>query len=79
MITDLVGIAMAGRLAQALGRFVAQFVAETCDLAWRHPHAARRQRRLVPVLRFDQFDASGDVHAIGAPFSDDPHGNAIRN
>ena len=79
VVTDLVGIAMAGRLAQALGRLIAQLVAEPCDLARRHPHAARRERRLVSGLGFDQFDFGGDVDAIGASFCGDPHGNAIRN
>ena len=55
-ITGGVGIAMAGSLAQALGRFRAQLVAETCDLAWRHPRAAWR----YSGLGFDQFDPGGD-------------------
>jgi hypothetical protein len=33
----------------------------------------------VSILGFDQFDPGGDVHAIGAAFCGDPHGNAIRN
>jgi hypothetical protein len=49
---------MAGCLAQALGRFRAQLVAEPYDQAWRHPRAAGRSRRLVSVLGFDQFDSS---------------------
>ena len=70
------GIALGGRLAQALGRLPAQLVAEACDPARLSPIAARR---LVSGLGFDQFDPGGDVDAIGAAFGGDPHGNAIRN
>jgi hypothetical protein len=64
---------MAGRFAQALGRLPAELVAETCDPARGHPHAAWRQRRPVSILGFDQLDPGGDVCAIGAPFYSDPH------
>jgi hypothetical protein len=62
---------MAGRLAQALGRFRAKLVARPSD-------PRRSDAEVVSELGFDQFDPGGDVHAIGAAFGGDPHGNAIR-
>jgi hypothetical protein len=48
VIIDAVGIAMAGRLAQALGRFRGQPVADPCD-------PRRSDAEVVSELGFDQL------------------------